>query len=113
MADADPPNTTIAEIRTTFASREAAEACARRLVTARVAACVQIDGPIRSVYRWQGVPETADEWRCTCKTTVGREADCLRAIAAGHDYETPELIVARVSASQAYAGWVRQSVDGG
>lgn len=113
MAEADSRSTTIAEIRTTFASREAAEECARRLVAVRVAACVQIDGPVRSIFRWQGLPETADEWRCTCKTTVERETDCLREITAGHDYETPELIVVRATASAAYASWVRQCVDGG
>ena len=103
----------LVEIRTTFASREAAEACARRLVRERLAACVQVDGPLRSTYAWGGAIESADEWRCTCKTTSSGAAACLRGIAAVHDYETPELVVAPVSASPAYAAWVRGHVDGG
>lgn len=102
----------VVEIRTTFASRAAAEACAARLVHDRLAACVQVDGPLRSTYAWNGSIESAEEWRCTCKTTADAEAACLRAIAAIHDYETPELIVTTVSASPAYVAWVHGHVDG-
>lgn len=100
----------IVEISTTFGCREAADACAARLVEERLAACAQVDGPVRSVYRWRGVVEAADEWRCVCKTTADRQAECLAAIARLHEYETPQMIVATVSASAAYAAWVRESV---
>lgn len=103
----------IVEIRTTFPSRGAAEACAARLVHERLAACVQVDGPLHSTYAWNGAIESAQEWRCTCKTTSAGEVACLRGIAALHDYETPELLVTPVSASPAYAAWVRDYVDGG
>lgn len=101
---------TVVEIRTTFASREAAQACAARLVADRVAACVQVDGPLQSTYRWQAAVEQATEYRCTCKTTPARMQDCTEAIARIHDYETPEILVATVSASAAYAEWVQSSV---
>jgi periplasmic divalent cation tolerance protein len=101
---------TIVEIRTTFPSRAAAEACAERLVAERLAACVQVEGPVRSTYRWRDAVETAEEFRCTCKTARERAEDCMEAICASHDYETPELILALVSASAAYAAWVRASV---
>lgn len=100
----------IVEVTTTFGRRESADACAQRLVAARLAACVQVDGPVRSVYRWRGAVESAEEWRCVCKTTLGRRADCLATIAELHDYETPQVIVAEVAASAAYAAWVRESV---
>ena len=100
------------EIRTTFGDRAAAEACARRLVETRVAACVQVDGPITSTYAWRGAVETATEWRCTCKTTVSRAADCRSAIVTGHPYETPEVVEAPVAAAGPYAAWLRTSVDG-
>jgi periplasmic divalent cation tolerance protein len=100
----------IVEIRTTFASRELAEACADRLVAGRLAACVQVDGPVRSIYRWRDAVEAAVEFRCTCKTTRDVADACIEAISRGHDYETPEVIVAVVSASAAYAAWVRESV---
>ena len=76
---------------------------------------MQIDGPVCSTYIWKGRPETATEWRCTCKTTAARSAAFAAAIAAGHAYETPEIIVAPITASTAYAAWVAASVaaDGG
>jgi periplasmic divalent cation tolerance protein len=104
---------TVAEICTTFAARDTAVACANRLVAARLAACVQIDGPVHSTYRWQGAVETAEEWRCTCKTTPARAAACVAAIVAGHPYATPEVLVRQATATPAYAAWVRESVGEG
>lgn len=104
---------TIIEIRTTFGDRAAAEACAARLVRERLAACVQVDGPVASTYAWRGAVETAVEWRCTCKTTPARAAACRAAIAAGHPYELPEVVASAAAASAAYAEWVRASVGDG
>lgn len=102
----------IISITTTFRSRASAEACGRRLVEAGLAACVQVDGPLTSIYRWQGAVEVAEEWRATCKTTPPLESTCAAAIAAGHDYETPQITVANLTAAPAYAAWVRDSVCG-
>jgi len=104
---------TLVEIRSTFPDRAAAAACGERLVRERLAACVQVDGPVASVYAWRGSVERAEEWRCICKTTPGRAAACRAAIAATHPYEVPELIEAVVTASAAYAAWVRESVAAG
>lgn len=101
----------IVEIRTTFGTRPQAVACAERLVAGRVAACVQIDGPVLSTYRWQAAVETAEEWRCTCKTTRGRRDACVAAIVHGHPYKTPQVTVVPVEATAAYAAWVRESVE--
>lgn len=101
---------TIVEIRTTFPDRAAADACAARLVRERLAACVQVDGPVASTYSWRGAVETAAEWRCTCKTTLGRAASCRAAIAAAHPYEVPEIVESQTVAAAAYAAWVRESV---
>lgn len=101
----------VIEIRTTFGSRNDAEACATLLVGRRLAACVQIDGPVRSTYRWQGTIEVADEFRCVCKTTRERMPRCVEALIGGHPYETPEVICAEVTASERYAAWVRASVE--
>lgn len=101
------------EIRTTFATRAAAIACGEQLVQAGLAACVQVDGPITSTYRWQGAVETAEEWRCTCKTAAAFCQLCLAAIGQLHDYATPELIVSDVAASAGYAAWVRASLRNG
>lgn len=111
--DPDPAEETIVEIRTTFGGRAAAQACAERLVRERLAACVQVDGPIASTYAWRGAVETAEEWRCTCKTTPERADACRTAIVTGHSYDVPEVVVSRVVAAAAYAAWVRESVGAG
>ena len=101
----------VAELRTTFSCRDRAAACARHLIERRLAACVQIEGPVTSIYRWQGVMETAEEFRCTCKTSVARAAACSAAILGVHEYATPELLVVVAQASPAYAAWVRAEVE--
>lgn len=100
----------IVEIRTTVPRREAAIALAERLVTEGLAACVQVDGPMTSIYRWQGVVEQTVEFRCTCKTTEARAAACTAAILADHEYDTPEVLVGRFHGAPAYAAWVRETV---
>lgn len=107
MSDSD-----VIAITTTFSTREAADACGRSLVETGLAACVQIDGPLTSVFRWQGVVETAVEWRCTCKTTPAREAECVAAVGRLHDYATPQITVARLTAATGYAAWVNRCVAG-
>lgn len=110
----DPPPPAggeVVEIRTTFPHQDDARVCAERLVRERFAACVQVDGPITSVYRWEGVVETATEFRCTCKTSRRRATACTAAILASHPYQTPELIVTETLATPAYAAWVRSVVE--
>lgn len=107
VAPADDP---IVEIRTTHADRAAADACAAMLVTERLAACVQVDGPVQSTYRWHDAVETATEWRCACKTTASRANACRAAIVRTHAYRTPEILEVTVAASPDYAAWVRASV---
>ncbi|MFM7520433.1 MAG: divalent-cation tolerance protein CutA [Planctomycetota bacterium] len=97
-------------ITTTFSTSAAAEACGRRLVEMRLAGCVQVEGPLTSMYRWQGRLETATEWRCVCKTVADREMDCIAAIMALHDYEIPLIAVVAVRGSPAYAAWIRDSL---
>ena len=93
----------VVEIRTTFPSREIAMQCATRLVDRGLAACVQVEGPVTSTYRWQGAMETADEFSCRCKTTVAAAAACEAEIAAVHPYATPEILVTQCLASASYA----------
>jgi periplasmic divalent cation tolerance protein len=100
----------LSEIRTTFPTHAAAQACAAALVGERVAACVQIDGPVQSTYHWQGAVEQATEFRCTCKTIRERVSDCVEAIVRMHGYETPEILISEIMASTAYAAWVRSCV---
>jgi len=110
MPTTDAPSR-ISEVRTTVGDRAAAEGIARRLVGDRLAACVQIDGGIDSVYRWQDAIEQAAEWRLTVKTSLGRVGECVASLVAAHPYELPEVIVSEVVASPAYADWVLRSTS--
>ncbi|WP_239311867.1 MULTISPECIES: divalent-cation tolerance protein CutA [unclassified Frankia] len=77
---------------TSIDSPEAADRLGRLLVERRLAACVQVLGPIRSTYRWRGEIEQADEWLCLAKTTTDRFAELAREITQAHPYDTPEII---------------------
>jgi len=84
---------------------------ARTLVEKRLAACVQIVGPIESTYRWKGQVETAEEWLCLIKSTRERWQELEGAIRELHEYETPEVIALPIVAGSAsYLEWLQQEV---
>ena len=86
---------------------DAAEALARTLVEQRVAACVNVLAPCRSVYRWQDAVETAVEIPLLIKTSADRYADLEAAIRAGHPYELPEIIAVPIERGlPEYLTWV-------
>jgi periplasmic divalent cation tolerance protein len=62
-------NSEVVLVLSTFSDLATAETCARHLVKDSNAACVQIDGPIRSVYQWKGDIETDEEFRLLVKTS--------------------------------------------
>ena len=99
------------QVMTTTEKREDAERIARRLVETRLAGCVQIVGPITSIYRWQGKIETAGEWLCLIKsrsTCYGAIEEAVRSL---HPYETPEIIALPVEAgSSDYLAWLGDQV---
>jgi len=101
------------EVVTTTAAQDEARRIARSLVEARLAACVQVRGPIHSTYRWKGQVETAEEWQCVAKTRRDLYARVEQAIRELHPYEVPEILaVAIVQASPAYAQWLDEQVVG-
>jgi periplasmic divalent cation tolerance protein len=109
-----PPDNTYVQVVTTTALREEAERIARELVEARLAACVQIVGPILSTYRWQGKIETGEEWQCWAKTRGELFARVEEAIRRIHPYEVPEIIAVPVVAGSAkYLAWVNAETDRG
>ncbi len=92
---------------TNLPDQAAAEALARMLVEQRVAACVNVLAPCRSVYRWQNAVETAVEVPLLIKTSAERYADLEAAIRAGHPYELPEIIAVPIERGLAeYLAWV-------
>ena len=95
------------QVTTATATREEAVVIAQALVDARLAACVQILGPIESRYRWEGTVEVAAEWLCLAKTTAERYREVEAAIRERHTYDEPEIVaVAVVAGSPSYLDWV-------
>jgi periplasmic divalent cation tolerance protein len=84
-----------------------AETLATALVDQRLAACVNILPPCRSIYRWQGAVERADEVPLLIKTTPDRYAALEAAIRAGHPYDVPEIIAWPITQGlPEYLAWV-------
>lgn len=94
-------------VLTTLPDRPAAETLAAALVEARLAACVSILAPCRSVYRWRETVETADEIPLLIKTTDGCYPALEAAIRAAHPYDLPEVIALPVACGLPdYLAWL-------
>ncbi len=95
-------------VLTNLPDQDSARRLAMALVESRVAACVNVLPGCRSVYRWQGAVESADEVPVLMKTTRGRYEALERQLRAHHPYELPEIIALPVAAGlDAYLDWVR------
>jgi periplasmic divalent cation tolerance protein len=95
----------------TFPDREAATACARALVEERLAACVNVIGDVRSIYRWKGAVSEDAEILCVIKTTRERFEDLRTRVVALHPYEVPEVIALGIEAGHPpYLDWLVDSV---
>ncbi|MBX5494533.1 MAG: divalent-cation tolerance protein CutA [Bryobacteraceae bacterium] len=93
----------------TCGSEEEAEKVARALVDSRLAACVNISSPIRSIYRWKGAVETEREWMLVIKTRRGLVEQVREMIQKQHSYDVPEFIVLPiVDGSERYLDWIDQ-----
>ncbi len=100
-------------VLTTAGCPDDAKKIAAALVARKLAACVNIVGPIDSVYRWKGAVENAQEWLLVIKTTaahVERVRDGIREL---HSYELPECIaIAIEDGSAEYLEWIGENVSG-
>jgi periplasmic divalent cation tolerance protein len=94
-----------------FATAEEAERIGRHCVEERLAACANILGPVRSVYRWNGAVETADEVAAIFKTTEAEADELIEQIAALHSYDVPCIVSWPIEKILGpYADWVEASV---
>jgi periplasmic divalent cation tolerance protein len=94
---------------TNLPDRASADKLADRLVGQRVAACVNILAPCRSVYRWKDEVQHDEEHPVLIKTTAERYPALEAAIRANHPYELPEIIAVPVEHGlPEYLGWVAQ-----
>lgn len=104
----DIPVGTVLAVLTTTDAADKARTLARGAVAARHAACAQVSGPVTSVYRWEGVVTTDEEWQVLLKTTAEGYPALERWLVEAHDYDTPEIIATPVVRGSAdYLRWVR------
>jgi periplasmic divalent cation tolerance protein len=94
-------------VLTTCASAEQAGSIARRLVEARLAACVSVVPAVRSYYRWQGAIESSEEHLLLIKSSRELAGELQQEIGKLHSYELPEfLVLPVVDGSEEYLGWL-------
>jgi len=99
--------TGIVTVYATFADGEEAARIARTLVEERLAACANILGPCRSIYRWQGRIEDGSEVAVLFKTRADSSQSLIERLAELHGYEVPAAVAWPIAeALPAYAGWV-------
>jgi periplasmic divalent cation tolerance protein len=103
---------TILSIYAVFADADEAERIGRTVVEERLAACVNILGPVRSIYRWQGKIETVDETAAIFKTSQSEAGALVERIAGLHSYEMPCIVAWPIEkALPGYAEWVEDNVS--
>ncbi len=92
---------------TTTETRADAERLAGELTERNLAACVQIDGPIHSHYRWAGQSRVSSEYRLMIKSRQAIWETLQKKLAEVHPYEEPEIVLIPITdASAGYRGWV-------
>jgi periplasmic divalent cation tolerance protein len=100
-------------VLTNLPDRAVAEHLAEMLVEKKLAACVNILAPCRSVYRWKGAVQHDEEHPMLIKTTAERYGALEQALRAGHPHELPEIIAVPVDRGlAAYLGWVEAETRG-
>ncbi len=94
-------------VTTTIDTKEDAELLAKKLVEDRLVACAQIEGPLKSVYWWEGKPDSSSEWRVTLKTRAANYREVEKMIKKHHTYDLPQIVATPiVLASQEYLSWI-------
>lgn len=98
-------------VTTTVPDEALADKIAAAAVQGRLAACAQVQGPVRSTFHWQGVVEQATEWYCHCKTTRARYPELERLIRSLHPYAVPEIIALPILAGHAaFLDWISDTL---
>ncbi len=101
------------EVVTTVEDVAAGESLATLLVEKRLAACVQISGPITSVYRWQDEVEQVKEYQLLVKSRQDLFVQVQAVIAEHHSYDVPQIIALPISAgSESYLRWLAAELGG-
>jgi periplasmic divalent cation tolerance protein len=96
----------------TAASKEEATRIGRELVSARLAACVNIIEPMNSIYRWEGKIEEAAEAVLIAKTLESKVPRLIETVKSMHSYSCPCIISLPIEAGNpAYLEWIKAEVQ--
>ena len=101
-------------VLTTMSAKDAAEKLAQQLVERRLAACVNIVVPIRSIYRWEQKVHNEEEYLLLIKTTAEQASHLQAALKGLHPYDLPECLQLAVhGGSGDYLAWLAAEVSSG
>lgn len=94
---------------TTVPDGEDAEALAKAIVNAKLAACVQILPPMSSIYIWDGEVQQDSERLLLIKTLPDKYPELEAFIATNHSYEVPEIFaIESAECSTPYLQWLQR-----
>lgn len=97
-------------VYTTLPDEESAQALARTLVRGRLAACVNIQARMTSVYMWQGKETSESEYLLMIKTSEARYAALEQTIWNEHPYELPEIVATPITHGlESYISWIDEN----
>lgn len=92
----------------TVGSEQEAETIATALLEERLAACVNVTSPVRSLYRWEGRIADDREWQMVIKTQARLFEALATRVRALHSYDLPEIIALPVLAGTTdYVDWIQ------
>jgi periplasmic divalent cation tolerance protein len=101
----------LASVYAIFADADEAERIGRIVVEERLAACINMLGPVRSIYRWQGAVETAEEVAAILKTNSDAADALIARVADLHSYDVPCIVTWPIDKSfPPYGAWIQDSV---
>lgn len=100
----------VVSVYVVFADAEEAERIGRTVIEERLAACINILSPVRSIYRWEGEIQSSEEVAAILKTHHWNSDALIERIAALHSYEVPCMVTWPIDkVLRSYADWVEDS----
>ena len=100
------------QVLTTVELKSDAEKIAKNLVEKRLAACVQILGPLTSYFHWQGKLDTASEYLCLIKSRDDLFTELETEIISQHPYEVPEILAVPITkGNENYLNWLASELE--
>jgi len=100
------------EVKTTVSSKETAEKLSNEILNKKLAACIQIIGPVESKYWWKGKIEEDKELVLIIKSKASLYKELEKTILKLHPYEEPEIVVIPIlEGSKGYLNWILNSTQ--